>query len=118
MANVEQVEKEIEHLITFIKKLGKKNDKGQYVVKFGTLFDDDEAQQIFEAIVGTLKAAKKRKIIKFKGQILLKGAHDDVPITLLQQNEDKEEDNNGGDNNNNDNDNDKNQNDDQKQGGD
>lgn len=44
-------------------------------------------QQYFEAIVGTLKAAKKRKFITFKGQILLKGAHDDVPITLLVDND-------------------------------
>mmetsp|Transcript_51807 Transcript_51807/g.46504 ORF Transcript_51807/g.46504 Transcript_51807/m.46504 type:complete len:110 (-) Transcript_51807:34-363(-) len=94
MANVEQVEKEIEHLVKFIKKLGKKNDKGQYVVTFGVLFDDPEGQQIFEAIVGTLKAAKKRKIIDFKGQILLKGAHDDVPIKLLKFNEDENNDNN------------------------
>ena len=111
MANVEQVEKEIEHLVKFIKKLGKKNDKGQYVVTFGVLFDDPEGQQIFEAIVGTLKAAKKRKIINFKGQILLKGAHDDVPITLLQFNDDN--DNNNDDKG--DNDKDKGDNEDQKE---
>eukprot|EP00485_Elphidium_margaritaceum_P017369 CAMPEP_0202726588 /NCGR_PEP_ID=MMETSP1385-20130828/184688_1 /ASSEMBLY_ACC=CAM_ASM_000861 /TAXON_ID=933848 /ORGANISM="Elphidium margaritaceum" /LENGTH=136 /DNA_ID=CAMNT_0049392811 /DNA_START=77 /DNA_END=487 /DNA_ORIENTATION=+ len=90
MANQAQnmVDTEIEHLKHFIKKLGGKNDKGQYEVTFGTLFDDEEGQNIFEAIVGTLKAAKKRKIIKFKGQILLKGAHDNVIITLLVGNED------------------------------
>lgn len=51
-----------------------------------------------------LKAAKKRKIVDFKGQILLKGAHDNVPITLLVDNDD-----NGGDN-----DKDKNKEDEQK----
>mmetsp|Transcript_21359 Transcript_21359/g.34199 ORF Transcript_21359/g.34199 Transcript_21359/m.34199 type:complete len:112 (+) Transcript_21359:92-427(+) len=91
MANMGQVEHEIEELKKFIKRLGDKNDKGQYAVKFGTLFDDDEAQQVFEAIVGTLKAAKKRKVVNFKGQILLKGAHDDVMITLLKGNDDADE---------------------------
>merc|ERR1719195_1645950 len=96
--NISSVEKEIVHLKRFIRKLGTQNEKGQYVVTFGVLFDDDEAANTFEAIVGTLKAAKKRKIIKFKGQMLLKGAHDNVPITLLQDNdpnssEDQKQDN-------------------------
>ena len=32
--------------------------------------------------MGTLLAAKKRKIVFFKGKVLLKGAHDSVPIKL------------------------------------
>ena len=32
---------------------------------------------------GTLRAAKKRKIIDFEGQMLLSPAHDDVDIVLL-----------------------------------
>ena len=48
------------------------------------------AQQFFEALVGTLRAAKKRKIISFKGQVLLKGAHDNVAITLLEGNDDED----------------------------
>jgi hypothetical protein len=39
-----------------------------------------------EALVGTMKAAKKRGIIDFKGQILLQGAHDDVDVTLFKGN--------------------------------
>ncbi len=58
---------------------------GQYVVIFKTLFEDDECQQVFEAIVGTLRSAKKRKIVKYKGQVLLQGMSDDVPITLLKE---------------------------------
>lgn len=34
--------------------------------------------------MGTLKAAKKRGLIDFKGQMLLKGAHDNVDIVLLK----------------------------------
>jgi hypothetical protein len=36
-----------------------------------------------EALLGTLKAAKKRKIIHFEGELLLQGVHDKVDITLL-----------------------------------
>lgn len=38
-------------------------------VTFGKLFDDEEGQQFFEAIVGTLRAAKKRGVVDFKGQV-------------------------------------------------
>merc|ERR1712228_21834 len=72
--------------------MGEPNDDGQYVVKFGVLFDDDEAANTFEAINGTLRTAKKRQIIDFKGQMLLKGPHDNVPITLLIQNNDNDDD--------------------------
>ena len=35
-------------------------------------------------ITGTLKAAKKQNLVDFKGQMLLKGAHDNVIIYLLK----------------------------------
>lgn len=35
-----------------------------------------------ESLVGTMKAAKKRGIIDFQGQMLLQGAHDNVVVTL------------------------------------
>lgn len=37
------------------------------------------------ALVGTLKAAKKKKIIKYDGELLLQGVHDNVDIVLLKQ---------------------------------
>lgn len=36
-----------------------------------------------EALVGTLKAAKKRKVISYDSELLLQGVHDDVDIVLL-----------------------------------
>ena len=51
---------------------------------FGDLFDDDEVANYYEALVGTLKAAKKRGLIEFKGQMLLKGPHDKVKITICE----------------------------------
>jgi hypothetical protein len=42
--------------------------------KFGTLVKDERCGDIFEALVGTLRAAKKRKVIAFEGEMLLQGA--------------------------------------------
>lgn len=58
---------------------------GKISVTFGVLFDDEEAANTFEAIVGTLKAAKKRQLISYQGQLLLKGVHDNEVITLLKE---------------------------------
>ena len=49
------------------------------------LFADDRCANIFEALVGTLLAAKKRKVIHFDGEMLLQGAHDHVDVVLLQE---------------------------------
>jgi len=54
-------------------------------VKFGVLFKDDRCANIFEALVGTLKAAKKKKIVDFQGELLLQGVHDNVDVILLQE---------------------------------
>lgn len=51
-------------------------------VTFGTLFHDDQCANIFEALVGTLRAAKKRKVLTYDGELLLQGVHDNVEITL------------------------------------
>ena len=37
-----------------------KIEKSKKKVKFGVLFDDDKVANFYEALVGTLKAAKKR----------------------------------------------------------
>lgn len=57
---------------------------GKLSVKFGVLFRDDKCANLFEALVGTLKAAKRRKIITYPGELLLQGVHDDADIILLQ----------------------------------
>jgi Costars len=66
-----------------IRRLG--SEPGSPQVKFGELFDDDNVQQYYEALVGTLKSAKKRGMITFKGQMLLKGMHDDVIISITKE---------------------------------
>lgn len=57
---------------------------GKISVKFGVLFNDDKCANLFEALVGTLKAAKRKKIITFQGELLLQGVHDNVDVILLQ----------------------------------
>lgn len=57
---------------------------GKLSVKFGVLFQNDRCANLFEALVGTLKAAKRRKIVTYAGELLLQGVHDDVDIVLLQ----------------------------------
>lgn len=57
-------------------------EPGSPTVKFGELFDDDDVANYYEALVGTLKSAKKRGIIEYKGQMLLKGMSDNVVISI------------------------------------
>jgi len=59
------IEHEIKLLIEQMQQLGKANADGKLVVKYGVLFD--KTADIFETLMGTLKAAKKRKIITFEG---------------------------------------------------
>ena len=74
-----RIDDEIQQLLVDIRRIG---EPGSPEVKFGDLFDDDDAQQYYEALVGTLKSAKKRGVIDFKGQMLLKGMHDNVVISI------------------------------------
>jgi len=52
-------------------------------VKFGALVRDDEVANTFEALNGTLRAAKKRGKLTFAGELLLQGAHDDVDVVVV-----------------------------------
>ena len=77
------VDREVALLQHEIKKFDDKNAEGRYTVAFGRLYD--VTQDIFEALAGTLKAAKKRGIIDYASPLLLKGTHDKVVITLLKE---------------------------------
>ncbi|KAK1417588.1 hypothetical protein QVD17_26718 [Tagetes erecta] len=76
------VDEEIEQLKNEIQRLGQKQPNGSYKVTFGVLFNDDRCANIFEALVGTLRAAKKRKVLTYDGELLLQGVHDNVEIVL------------------------------------
>jgi len=77
------VEKDIHELVQFIKKLGTAKD-GVYTVTFGVLFKDEKLQDTLESLAGTLKAAKKRGIIKYERELLLQGSGDNEVITLIK----------------------------------
>jgi Costars len=74
-----RLDEEINQLLIDIKRIGV---NGVPNVTFGELFDDDDVQQYYEALVGTLKSAKKRGLIDYKGILLLKGVSDDVIISI------------------------------------
>ncbi|ERN14362.1 hypothetical protein AMTRI_Chr13g123930 [Amborella trichopoda] len=78
------VDEEVERLKEEIKRLGQPQNDGSYKVKFGVLFNDDRCANIFEALVGTLRAAKRRKILTYEGELLLQGVHDNVEILLYK----------------------------------
>lgn len=78
------MEHEVKLLIEEIKRLGSPNEEGKISVRFGVLFNDEKCANLFEALVGTLRAAKRKKIIQYEGEMLLQGAHDNVPIVLLK----------------------------------
>lgn len=78
------VDHEVKLLVEEIQRLGSKNADGKMTVTFGVLFNDDRCANIFEALVGTLKAAKKRKVVTYQSELLLQGVHDHVEIVLLE----------------------------------
>eukprot|EP00055_Hartaetosiga_balthica_P014668 m.81917 g.81917 ORF g.81917 m.81917 type:complete len:85 (-) comp8660_c0_seq1:198-452(-) len=78
------VDHEISLLVACLKRICKPGDDGKLQVTFGEIFSDEILEQQLESLVGTMKAAKKRGIIDFKGQMLLQGAHDNVIVTFLQ----------------------------------
>ncbi|KAH8942478.1 hypothetical protein BDL97_14G101800 [Sphagnum fallax] len=78
------VDEEIGRLKEEIMRLGLPQSDGSVSVKFGTLFNDERCANLFEALVGTLRAAKKRKIVKFDAEMLFQGMHDNVDIVLVK----------------------------------
>ncbi|KAK1857392.1 hypothetical protein I4F81_008314 [Pyropia yezoensis] len=77
------VDHEVKLLREEIMRLGTKDDKGVTSVPFGVLFRDDKCANLFEALMGTLRAAKRRKVIDFEGEMLFQGVHDDVAVSLV-----------------------------------
>lgn len=77
------VDKEIRKLINAIKSYGLEKDDGKYQVTYGDLYEP--TQNMFEALTGTLRTAKKHKVVAFEAEMLFKGTHDHVVITLLKE---------------------------------
>ena len=64
MATSAAVDHDIGLLTQYIMRLGTMNADGSYSTTFKVLFDDDTVQQTLESLAGTLKAAKRKKIIQ------------------------------------------------------
>ena len=73
----------MQQIVTDIQRI---KPEGELHCAFGDLFTDPKVEQYYEALVGTLKAAKKKGLIQFKGQILLKGMHDQVQVSIVNAN--------------------------------
>ena len=86
-----RLDAEIARLPADIARIGSAEDAGSPErCSFGALFDDEEIQNHYEALVGTLKSAKRRGVINYKGQLLLKGMHDEVMIEVIEKDDEDE----------------------------
>jgi hypothetical protein len=100
-AAVMDVDGEVDALVDAVRRLGDVDAGGKRLfasratdgamsrdratqVKFGALVRDDEVANTFEALNGTLRAAKKRGKLTFAGELLLQGAHDDVDVVVVE----------------------------------
>lgn len=76
------VDEQIRKLIQVIKD-NNIADSGLGTCKFGTLFT--VTADTMPALAATLLQAKKRGIVKFEGDMLMQGTHDNVEVTLLTE---------------------------------
>ncbi|EIE23072.1 hypothetical protein COCSUDRAFT_15911 [Coccomyxa subellipsoidea C-169] len=78
------IDGEVKTLVEKIKELGAPDqaDHGRIKVKYGILFR--ETSDLFEALAGTMRAAKRKKLVTFDGELLLQGVHDNVDVVLLE----------------------------------
>ena len=71
-----------EVLIEAIKKVGVLSEDGKTItVTFAQIFD--ETVDTLEALTGTLRGAKSKKLISYKKQMMLKGVDDNEIITYF-----------------------------------
>ena len=77
------VEKEVNKLVGVIKDLGHPDDEGFPCIEFGPLFI--AYQDISDTLVGILMRAKKRKRLRYQGDMLFQGCHNHVVITLTEK---------------------------------
>lgn len=66
MATSAAVDHDIGLLVEHIRRIGKAEADGSYTTTFGALFADDSVQNSLESLAGTLKAAKRKKIVQVR----------------------------------------------------
>jgi hypothetical protein len=65
---------------------GTKGPGGRYSIAFGPLFYATD--NVFEALAGTLKSAKKYGVVEYTGDVLMQRMHDSVVVHLLKETHD------------------------------
>ena len=80
---VDWVGGELQKLVQEILRLGHIVPGGQTQVEFGCLFA--ETANMFDALTGILKTAKKLGILWYEGEVLFQGVNDRSLITLLKE---------------------------------
>ncbi|KAH8827703.1 costars domain-containing protein [Flagelloscypha sp. PMI_526] len=71
---------EVQILKDTIKENGSTNSDGKYSVSYGILFD--KTQNTLEALNGTLRKAKRGKIVSFAGELLMMPKDKEVEVVL------------------------------------
>jgi len=83
LSSVLDTNSDIDVLKAAIEKHGAKNADGNYSVSYGVLFE--QTANTLEALNGTLRSAKRHKIITFEGELLMHPKDKDVPVVLIKQ---------------------------------
>jgi len=71
------------HILRISRKYEEEGGLGTCVFK--DIFEDEEAEQVFEALAGTLKSAKKKGFVSYQGELLLQGPSNAVKISLTDE---------------------------------
>ncbi|XP_069808664.1 actin-binding Rho-activating protein-like [Dendropsophus ebraccatus] len=79
----QHIHREIEEMCLVIREVGVRGRDGRIRVRFGRLFD--RYVRISDKVVGILLRARKHGRLDFEGEMLWQGVHDNVIITLLEQ---------------------------------
>jgi len=72
------VEEECRKLVAMIQRIGEPDGSGQHRVQFGML--QEAYDSISDSVLGILIRAKKRNVVHYEGEALLKGTHDHVYV--------------------------------------
>ncbi|XP_041060047.1 actin-binding Rho-activating protein [Carcharodon carcharias] len=76
----QHVQKEMKEMCFIIRNMGIEGRDGKTRVTFGELFD--RYVTVSDKVVGILMRARKHGLLDFEGEMLWKGEHDDIVITL------------------------------------
>ncbi|KAG8567218.1 hypothetical protein GDO81_013542 [Engystomops pustulosus] len=80
---LQHIHKEIDEMCLIVRDMGMRGRDGKIRVTFGRLFE--RYVRISDKVVGILLRARKHGRLDFEGEMLWQGVHDNVIITLLEE---------------------------------